>query len=254
MKARLWLILTLVLFFFPLTGHAEWERTVSAWDTRLPDKGKLQVAFWGGYWETGFTSVDLEETTGSLDITYGISDNWSATLSPSYYGWRVDPGPSESGISDTILMTTYRFMDEDKRGFDMAVQGNLYIPTGDADKGLGTDRYSSGVTLLASRKIGPFIGVANLGGNVIIDARDGEKDLVGHAVLEGVYPLSEQLSLNMALSGSTKRFDDGEEGADIGAGFRCSPKTWNMFLAAMAYNSFTDLYDWGLSVAVGYEF
>jgi hypothetical protein len=254
MKVRFLLILTLVLFFFPLTGHAEWERTVSAWDTRLPDKGRVQVTFWGGYWETGFTSVDLEETSAYLDITYGISDNWSVALSPSYYSWSFEPGPSDSGISDTTLMTTYRFMDEDKSGFDMAVQGNLYIPTGDADKGLGSDRYSSGVTLLASRQIGPFIGVANLGGNVIIDAREEEKDVVGHAVLEGVYPLSEQLSLNMALSGSTKRFDAGEESADIGVGFRCTPKAWNMFLAAMVYNSFTSLYDWGLNVAVGYEF
>lgn len=254
MKIRNFVIFAVALLLVPMAAHAEWERTVSAWDTRLPDKGKLQVTVWGGYWETEFSSVDLEERTGYLDIVYGISDNWSVALSPSYYDWSVDPGSSDSGISDTSIMTTWRFLDEAASGFDMAVQGSLYIPTGDADKGLGADRYSPGVKLLTSRTIGPFIGVANLGGYMVIDARDGEKDWVGQAALEGIYPLTGQLSLNLALSGSTKRFDRGEEGADIGAGFRCTPKDWNMFLAGMAYKSFTDLYDWGLNIAVGYEF
>jgi hypothetical protein len=254
MKIRNFVILTVVLLLIPMAAHAEWERTVSAWDTRLPDKGKLQVTVWGGYWETEFSSVDLEEITGYLDITYGISDSWSVALSPSYYDWDLDPGSSDSGISDTTIMTTWRFLDEAASGFDMAVQGSLYIPTGDADKYLGTDRYSPGVKLLTSRTFGPFIGVANLGGYMVIDSRDGEKDWVGQAVMEGIYPLNEQLSLNLSLSGSTKRFDSGEEGADMGIGFRCTPKNWNMFLAGVAYKSFTDLYEWGMNFAVGYEF
>lgn len=256
MKSRIFLFFAAVLLLFPVAVHAEWERTVSASDTRLPDDGKLQLTLWGGYWETALehTSIELKEIDGKLKIAYGLTENWSLTLVPSYYSWDFDPGPSNSGLSDTVVMTTYRFMDEAESGWGMAIQGNLYVPTGDGDKGLGTDRFASGAKLLLSKKIGPFIGVVNLGGDMIFNSRDYEKDWVGEAVLEGIYPLTGQLSLNMALSGKTKRFDGSEEKAEMGVGFRFTPKRGDLFLAGMGYTSFTDLYDWGMQLAVGVEF
>ncbi len=253
MKALKLLLIVVVLLLFPIAAHAEWERTMSAWDTRLPDEGKLQLTFWGGYWETGYTSSELKEITGYLDITYGISDKWSIALSPSIYLWNEEPGPSESGVSDTSIMTTYRFIDEADMGFDMAVQGRLYLPTGDEEKWLGSGSYEPGIKMLLSKDFGSFIGVFNLGGDMILNSRIGEKDVVGRISLEGIYPLNEELSLNMALSGSTKRYDGGDNGADIGAGFRYTPKNSTTFLGGMVYTSFTDQYDWGVQLAIGFE-
>ncbi len=255
MKTYRLVIVAVLLLLFPMAANAEWERTVSAWDTRLPDEGKVQLTVWGSYWETELTpAIDLQELGTDLDITYGISDKWSIALSPSFYIWDVNPGVAESGISDTGIMTTYRFVNEDEDGFDMAVQGHLWIPTGDEDKGLSSDCYEPGVKLLASKKLGPIIGVANIGINGIIDARPGEKDMTASLTLEGVYPLNEQLSLNMSLYGGTKRYDAGDDSADIGAGFRFTPKMGKMFLAGVVYYSLKDTYDWGLTLAAGFEF
>ena len=35
------------------TASAEWERTVNAWDTRLPDQGRVQASIWGSYLGVG---------------------------------------------------------------------------------------------------------------------------------------------------------------------------------------------------------
>ena len=255
MKTRIWVIVAVVLLLIPAMAQAEWERSVSAWDTRLPDEGKVQVSFWGGYWENEVRGVDIQENTGYIDITYGLSDRWSFCVSPSVYRWNLEPGPAESGLSDTSVMTTYRFLDEDTHTFDMAVMASLSLPTGDDDKGLGSGKVEPGATLLLSKTLGPFIAVANLGGRAILDSRSnvGEKDFTGWAVLEGVYPLTERLSLNLAFSASTKRYDNADDGADVGLGFRFTPVKW-MFLAGMAYASFTDAYDWGVDLAFGFEF
>lgn len=151
MKARKWLLVAAFLFLFPVMAQADWERSVSAWDTRLPDEGKVQVSFWGGYWETEVRGIDIQENTGYIDITYGVSDRWSFRVSPSVYRWNLEPGPAESGFSDTSLMTTYRFLDEGTQAFDMAVMAGLSLPTGDDDKGLGSGKVEPEATLPLSK-------------------------------------------------------------------------------------------------------
>lgn len=240
------------LCIFPTLASADWERTVSNWDTRLPDQGKLQVSLWGGYSAWNNENIDGNDIFGDLDLTYGLEDNWSVAISPSFYRWEEDGGISEAGISDTSLMSTYRFLDEAKDNLDLAVMGSLKVPTGDEDKGLGSGSVEPKIKLLAAKTLGPIIAVANLGGYAILDARDGEKDFVMLAALEGVYPLSEQLSINAALTTLSARWDGEDELVDLGFGARFNLQ--QMFVGGMAYTCLTDNYDWGLQLAAGFEF
>ncbi|MBU1910096.1 MAG: transporter [Verrucomicrobia bacterium] len=243
----------MVLCLFAVAASAAWERTVSAWDTRLPAQGKVQLSLWGDYWASEAAGADATTLNGTLYLTYGIADNWSACVAPSFTRWDVDGGDSETGISDTDVMTTYRFMDEAEAGVDLAVQGRVQIPTGDEDKGLGTGHVEPKLMLLASKALGPIIAVANLGGIAVLDANDGEEDFILRAELEGIYPLSDQLSLNAVVSAMTARWDGADDMVDLGVGARFTPQE-QLFVLGAGYVCFTDAYDWGAQIAAGFEF
>ncbi|MEI7437020.1 MAG: transporter [bacterium] len=253
MTTRKWLVAVSLLGLFAMTASAEWERTISAWDTRLPAQGKLQVSFWGNYVTWNDVGADANQLDGSIYANYGIVDNWSVCIAPSVTGWNVDGGKSEAGISDTALMTTYRFMDEADAGVDVAVMGRVSLPTGNEDLGLGSGNADPGVTVMASKDLGTIIVVANVNGRMIIDANDDEKDYTLSAELEGVCPLSKQLSLNVAFSAATPQWDSEDDNVDMGIGMRYKPQE-RIFVNGMVYSCLTDNYDWGFQAGAGYEF
>ena len=253
MNARQGMAAVAILGLLAASAVADWERTISAWDTKLPDEGNVQLSLWGSYWEWEAGRADGNTLEARLYADYGIADNWSLSIAPGFTRWDVDHGGDEAGIADTYLMTTYRFIDEAASGFDMAVMGSVSLPTGDDDDGLGTGNVEPGVTLLASKDLSPVVAVANAGAFMILDADRGEEDYVLHGSLEGIYPLSEQLSLNAVVSAATARWDKGDDDADVGVGARVTP-TEQMFLVGAVYYSLTDNYDWGFQVAAGAEF
>ncbi|NLE59485.1 MAG: transporter [Planctomycetes bacterium] len=218
------------------TASAEWERTVNAWDTRLPDQGRVQASIWGSYWEWEAGRADGYSTEGRLYVNYGIANNWALCVTPSVVSWDVDGGDSESGIGDTALLSIYRFMEEADAGFDLAVKGSVSLPTGDDDKGLGSGSVEPGLALLAAKTIGPFVAVANAGGDWILDTDRGEEDYVLYGVLEGLYPLSEQATLSASCSAATARWDGEDDDIDLGIGGRVTPIP-EMFLAGAFYYS-----------------
>jgi len=242
-----------LLCLFTAAASAEWERTISAWDTRLPAEKKLQLSLWGGYWTWKDSGANGHSIDGRLYANYGLMDNWSLAVAPGYSYWHMTGFGSENGIGDTSLMSTYRFLDEAKAGVDLAAWGEAWFPTGNNDKSLGTGHVEPGIGLIASKTLGPIIAVANLEGNMIINADDGEQDFIGQATLEGVYPLYEKLSLNAQFSAATKRWSSEDEMIDLGIGTRFKPVE-QVFLAGAAYKCLTDSYDYGFQLAGGYEF
>ncbi len=253
MRTKKWLVMICGCCLAAVSASAEWERTISAWDSKLPDQGKFQMSLWGDYWEWESGGADGKEMDATLYLNYGLADNWSVVLAPGYTKWDQDRGGDEAGISDTGVLSTYRILDEAEAGFDLAVMGRVSLPTGDDDKGLGTGSVEPGASVILSKTLGPIIAVANLGGTLILDADDGEEDYILGAVFEGIYPVSEQLSVNGQFSASTARWEHGDESVDLGAGVRFTPMP-QWFLAGAGYVCLTDAYDWGFQVASGYEF
>ena len=242
-----------IILLLPVMARADWERSISAWDTRLPNKGKIQTSFWGNSSKSEIGNLDLTDTGGMLEVAYGISDKWTAYIAPSFDSWDLEGGGAESGLSDTTLQTTYRFRDEAVNNFDLAVTGDLSIPTGNDNKTLGTGNYEPGAKLFASKKFGSVIAVANLSLKTILGADSGEKSYILGAVAEGVYPLNDKLSLNAAVSASTARTDGADSLLDLGLGARYNVKD-NMFVGGMLYKCLTDAYDLGIQVAAGIQF
>lgn len=127
------------------------------------------------------------------------------------------------------------------------------MTTGNDNRALGTGHVEPGVGLIVSKTLGPIIAVANLGGNAIINADNGENDAIGEAALEGIYPLCKKLGLNAQFSAATKRWNDEDALVDLGLGARFKPVK-PVFLAGAAYKCLTDDYDCGFQLAGGYEF
>jgi len=242
-----------VLCVFAVAASAEWERTIFAWDTRLPAQGKFQASLWGDYYAYEVGDADATTLDGVLYLTYGIADNWSACVAPSFTSWDVDDGDSESGISDTLLTTTYRFMEEKDSGADVAILGRASLPTGDDDKGLGSGNVEPGFLVLAAKTLGPIVAVANAGATAILDADDGEEDFILRGCIEGIYPLNEQLNINALLSAETARADGADDDVELGLGTRFTPVE-QFFVLGAGYVCLTDAYDWGATLATGYEF
>ena len=253
MTARKWLVAVGILCLFAVAASAEWERTINAFDSRLPAQGKLQLALWGLYFESDNAGADVNEMDGTAYLNYGIKDKWSASIAPGVTRWDVDNGDSESGLADTKLLTTYRFLYEADAGLDLAIMGRVLIPTGDDDKGLGTGHVEPGLLLIAAKTIGPIIVVGNAGGSLILNPNRGEEDFILGGALEGIYPLSDRLNLNAVCSASTARMDGGDDTVDVGVGARFTPLK-QFFLLGGIYTCLTDAYDWGIQVATGYEF
>ncbi len=232
---------------------AEWERTVSAWDTRFAGRGGLQLSLWGGYWESEQAGADSTSVDTTLYVTYGILENWSLSLAPGWTYIDTEGMPSENGLADSRVMSTFRFLDEKDAGLDVAVMGAVRLPTGDEDKGLGSGSAEPELALLASKTCGPVILVANAGGSVITDADEGEEDFTLWAAIEGIVPVSQSVSLNAVLTAETARWEDEDEMVDVGLGARVKP-TEQFFIVGVVYACLTDAYDWGAQLACGFEF
>ncbi len=242
-----------VILLLPVMARADWERSISAWDTRLPSKGTIQTSFWGSSSKTEVGNANLIDKDGLLEVAYGISDKWAASIAPSLYSWNLEGGGSESGLSDTIVQTTYRFRDEAADKFDLAIMGDLSLPTGDDKKNLGTGSYEPGAKLLGSKKFGAVTGVANLALKAILGPDSGEKTFILSSTVEGVYPLNDKLSLNAAVSASTARNVGADALLDLGIGARYNVKD-QMFVGGMLYKCLTDAYDLGVQIAAGIQF
>ena len=250
--AKLWVVAGFAGLLAAAAG-AEWQRTITTWDTRLPAQGKLQLLMWGNYWTGSEDDWDWSHTAGMFYVNYGILNNWSASIAPGIAHGSVDGGDSETGISDTDLQTEFRILDEAQAGLDLAVVGRMWLPTGDEDKGLGTGSLEPGLALAAAKTLGPVIGVANAGGRLILNSDEGEKSMVAFGMVEGIYPLGEQISLNGSFDVTSARFDGEDATVDIGAGARLVPVP-QVFLSGALYLCLTDAYDWGLQAVAGFEF
>jgi hypothetical protein len=90
----------------------------------------------------------------SLDVVLGLTTSWSRV--------QQQDGPSSDtkGIGDLAVDLKWRALE--RGGFALALKPGITLPTGDADRGLGTGRPCYGFTLVASQELGPVAVHANL--------------------------------------------------------------------------------------------
>jgi Putative MetA-pathway of phenol degradation len=137
--------------------------------------------------------LTIREDVFALFATYGLTRNWDvgvvlpivhlhlradaqATIvrnSPisqrvHNFGPQSDPprstgGGDETGIGDIILRTKYNFLRDRPRWPDLALVGDIKLPTGDEDDLLGTGDTNLRALLVASRSFGWLTPHVNFG-------------------------------------------------------------------------------------------
>jgi len=139
--------------------------------------------------------LDLEITEDIFAIfaTYGLTRNWDVGVIVPFnhirlraraeativrnsdisalvhnFGPNSDPptdtgGGERTGIGDVILRTKYNFVRNQAGWPDLAVVGEVKLPSGDADDLLGTGETNLAALLVASRSFGPLTPHLNLG-------------------------------------------------------------------------------------------
>ena len=96
---KLWMAAGLACLFAATAG-AEWQRTVSAWDTRLPAQGKLQLSLWADRFAADEGGWDYAESSFMLGVNYGLLNRWSVGVAPGIAHWSIEDGDSETSIAD----------------------------------------------------------------------------------------------------------------------------------------------------------
>ena len=138
-------------------------------------------------------NLDIDEDVFAFFATYGLTPSWDvgivlpivhirlravadATIvrnSPfSQLVHNFDPakdpprstgGGDDTGIGDIILRTKYNFLRKQPGWPDLAIVGELKLPSGDADNLLGTGETNLKALLVASRSFGPLTPHVNFG-------------------------------------------------------------------------------------------
>ncbi len=174
-------------------------------DTGTQGTGGWQVECTHGFSSNSETDegrrIKEREYEGAVTISYGLSEEIDIVAGLPYLWNQVKENQlvtaDESGIGDISLELKWRFFDLEKSGFSLALKPGITLPTGDADKGLGTGRVTGGAVLIATKEFGPLTLHANAGYHrnayeLDEDAAACNKD-IWNASLAGEYALSKQL-------------------------------------------------------------
>lgn len=174
------------------------------------DTGTQGAGGWQVECTTGFSSnrendggirIKERETEAAMVVSYGISEGIDIVAGLPYLWYQVKENQlvtaDESGIGDMTLELKWRFCENEKNGFSLALKPGISLPTGDADKGLGTGRVTGGAVLIATKEFGPLTLHANAGYHrnayeLDEDSSSCNKD-IWNASFAGEYAVSDKL-------------------------------------------------------------
>ena len=259
MKMEKWLVAVVIVCLFPISASAAWERTVAAWDPCDADQGELQFSLWNFYDPIDYEGWEYDGIGDYLLINYGIKSNWSVGIEFGYGFYEESYNGvdySENGLTDTVVMTNYRFMNEGTSGLDLSVRGALSIPTGDEDEGFGSDKWEPRLWLLGAKHLGSVLLVGNIGVQNIMDPEEDQEDFVFDSILEGVFPLTDRLSFSAFAYYYTSRWETStdDDYLDLGTGIKYV-SDGGMFISASVGNCVSsDIYDWYYGLSFGISF
>lgn len=146
-------------------------------DPDTPDKGHFEINVAGQY------TLNRNEQTGnipSVEVNYGLTDHIELhILLPLAFEHPVG-GASVSGLGDIELGVKYRFLDDDDEGWQPAIAfaPSILVPTGNANRDLGSGRTQAFLPIWLSKDIGKFTVFG--GGGYQINPGAGKSQLVVH--------------------------------------------------------------------------
>lgn len=174
------------------------------------DTGTQGTGGWQIECTTGFSSnsesdegirIKERENEAAVAVSYGLSEDIDIVAGLPYLWYQVKENQlvtaDESGIGDMTVELKWRFCENEKNGFSLALKPGISLPTGDADRGLGAGRVTGGAVLIATKEFGALTLHANAGYHR--NAYELDEDAaacnkhIWNASLAGEYALSEKL-------------------------------------------------------------
>ena len=165
-------------------------------DTGTQGKGNFQLELFGEYAHESEPLITTKTGNFSLTLTYGIIDNVDIILGIPYEAWSTSGSGSESakgdGFGDISLEAKWRLYEKDD--FSIALKPGFTIPTGDAEKNLGSGRPTYHLLVLATKKIKSWEFDMNVG-YLYNTNTAGERKNIWSASVDAQYEIMKDLKL-----------------------------------------------------------
>jgi hypothetical protein len=104
-----------------------------------------------------------------LEINYGIGYNFQLTFEAAWVIKRETDGPAKTGLGNSSLGLKWRFLDEERHGFDMSVYPQLEFnnPTRSVERGLADRGLRLFLPVAVEKQWGPFVLNAEAGYEIV---------------------------------------------------------------------------------------
>jgi peptidoglycan-associated lipoprotein len=202
-------------------------------------------------------SGDFDQNTLFLQLGYGITDRIQLSLQVPYTWYEADGANFDgNGIDDISFGLSYRFLDESGWRPALSVLGYAVAPTAERKEGLGTNEWSLGGALTASKTIvGPLSAFATAGYQY--NGRGSAK--VEDQFISGLgleYVITPHISVVTEGTANTNWRSDDNRHSDWIAGMNAGVRLrFGNFLISLAGRKgfSSDAPDWGAFVLVSYQ-
>lgn len=150
------------------------------------------------------TTEKGEATEAALAVTYGLTESLDIVVTAPYRWLSTHQDDAltarENGLADMSLDLKWRFLERD--GWGMAIKPGITLPTGNADRGLGSGRTTYRLFLVTTREIAPWALHLNLG-YIRNENNGGDRTDLWHASLAGEVELVKELKAVVNVGAET---------------------------------------------------
>lgn len=151
------------------------------------DRGEFSFGFYLNNWDRKLgdsdDSIDLDITTGSFSLYYGVFPRLEAGIQVQYldlnsreegegglyYGYVISDRIEERGFGDIVLGLKFNLLDSQTQPIGLGIMGRVKFPTADKNKWLGTGETDYGIRLILSKPFDSVAIHANAGYTIIGD-------------------------------------------------------------------------------------
>lgn len=189
-------------------------------DTGTIGKGKFQFELKGEYTKDKTDIEDLtlkfKSSTIQTNLTYGIVDTLDLVFGIPYQKNEIKANDEivskENGLSDLSFEMKWRFY-ETKDNWSFALKPALTLPTGKAEKGLGTGRPSYALTFITTKSMEPLLIHFNLGYAYIDYKLQEDKDSLRKSILKASSALEYYFLSNLKAVTEVGIYTNSEKGS-----------------------------------------
>lgn len=155
------------LAFSTVSSRAEWIRTVALYDTRTLGAEHMEIGADADYWQLPKNAGNTARLSPGVRLAFldawDIAANTAVLETDAKTSTNGAPLETQSGVGDSTISTTYRFLDLREYTCDLAGRFAISLPTGNEDKRLGTDATDCELAALVAAPVGPVTLVGNAG-------------------------------------------------------------------------------------------